>query len=174
MTRKKRKNKKPNPAHSRSEVTPREERHILYLIDQGKTVGEILRVSGRGYYTVREIAERNGRKLARPVSAEPTGEQEALILELGGKGLGVAKIAKLVGLPEKMVRNHLQKEGIFVGRGGLLTPAIQAEPVFPEEDEFRLSPAERARLEYIRQLKQAKWEHLHPENSGKEDKNDSD
>ena len=155
-------------------MTPREERHILYLIDQGKTVGEILRVSGRGYYTVRAIAERNGRKLARPVPAEPTEEQKSLMLELGGKGLGVAKIARLIGLPELAVRNHLQQEGIFVGRGGLLSPAIQAEATFPESDDFHLSPAERARLEYIRQLKKAKWEHLHPDTHGKENDHDSD
>lgn len=95
------------------------------------------------------------------------------MLELGGKGLGVAKIARLIGLPEKAVRSHLQKEGIFVGRGGLLSPAIQAEPTFPDTDEFELSPAQRARLEYIRRLKQAKWEHLHPE-PGKENDNDTD
>ena len=169
---KKKRQRKRRPSRAR-DVTKREERHILYLIDQGKTVGEILRVSGRGYYTVRDIAERNGRRLGEKIPAIPTAEQQALMVELGGKGLGYAKIARLLGLSEKTVRNHLQKEGIFVGRGGLLSPAIQAEPVFPDSDDFHLTPAERARLEYIRQLKKAKWEHLHPE-KGKENEHDTD
>lgn len=174
---KKKKKKAKAPDLKSGPVTQREERHILYLLEQGTKIRDIMRISRRGYRAVAEIAKAHGIDLSAQKSrgrSEPTDEQKAQILELGGKGLGYAKIARLLGLSEKVVRAHLQKEGIFVGRGGLLTPAIQAEPAFPESDDFHLSPAERARLEYIRQLKKAKWEHLHPDTHGKENDHDSD